>query len=158
MKKKLSLLIFILVVGFIFIGCDALLEGETDKFDNSIINGDWYLVDNSNNKTGSIITINGNSGILTIMGDDFLGNQGYSSGYELGGAIIKNMSYIGKREGKSDVIRWWNCESRISSALSGRGLTESEGYYQEQYLSYNTDSKKLNIYVIGDLMWYSFMK
>jgi len=160
--KLFGIIALVAVIGFSTIGCNMDADngnsGTTDKFDNGIINGDWYLVDNSNNKTGSIITINGDSGILTTMGDDFLGNQGYSSGYEIGGAIIRNISYLGKRDGISDAIRWWNCESRISTAISGRGLTESEGYYAEQYLSYNTDSKKLIIYTLSDLMGYGFMK
>ncbi|MDR2717853.1 MAG: hypothetical protein LBB89_07315 [Treponema sp.] len=159
MKKKLGFLVTLVCVmalGLVVNGCDSP-EDEKDKFDKGIINDDWYLVDLSNNKTGSIITISGNSGTLTAKGDDFLGDE--DNGYEIGGGILRNISYIGIRgDDKSDVVRWWNCESRISSALSGRPLSESEGYYEKQYISYNTDTKKLNIYIIGDAMWYNFMK
>ena len=170
MKKVAVVLVFVMIFGMMVVGCD-ILEDETDKFDPSIIIGDWYLLNYNGDKTGSIITISGNSGILTVIGtDDFFWNNGPEAPYgrmfsedchyNLGDLILRNISYIGIREGYGGESykyhQYWDCESVISNPLTGQ-----RNDWEKKYLSYNMNTKILNIHVRGD-HWtgfhYSFKK
>jgi len=161
-----SILAGFLALGLLFVSCDNLFgkKDETEKFDTSTINGDWYLMEGGvgSNKTGSIMKISGNSGILTVIGnnDIFSNNIDINDyGYNLGGIILRNISYIGimgSPHGKN--YQYWDCESIISTAINGRPWSDG---FAKQYISYNTDTKILAVYIAGDdLMgfYYGFTK
>jgi hypothetical protein len=145
--KWFGIIVLIAVIGFSMSACD-LDNGETNRFDTSTILGDWYLLEGSNNnKTGSIITISGNSGILTVIGNDdhFERNIGSNDyGYNLGGVILRNIEYIGIIDNISNAEfnQYWECETIITS-----GHPSS---WRKGSISYNTNTNILNVYVFGN--------
>ena len=155
MKNKnfwLGMLVIVLVFGMTVVGCDLFKEEDF----SGTINGVWHLVDNSKNKTGTIITINGNVGTLTVIGEDdefkYYSDRGQMN---IGDTVLKNISFKGEWKDDEDTI-YWACEF----IFEGIFITELE--WNKTYISYNKKEKDyMFVYTFGDPdfgMGYRFKK
>ena len=92
-KLFLGILVMVLVFGFTVLGCD-LLSPEEEKIGAEIINGVWYVVNNNEEKTGTVITISNGEGILTSVGNDHFGNYVNQGLINIGNPVFRNIVYI----------------------------------------------------------------
>jgi len=158
-KFWFGILVMVLVFGMSVVSCD--FETEEQKEEKRIqgysgtVNGVWYLVDNSNNRTGSIITISNGTGILTAIGENDIfkvySGTSYGGPINVGDAVLRNISFKGAWESLSDNkdTMYWTCEFIIPWAAVS-GYYNTLGWYNT-YISYNTKKNDgIFVYVMGD--------
>jgi hypothetical protein len=136
----LGILVIVLVFGMSVVGCNVLEEDDGA----GTINGVWYYVDNNNDKTGSIITVNSKEGTLTAIGED-IHFKGYSNsgGINIGDTVLKNINFQGEWEGlsgKNSNIIYWKCTFFNPYNLQ----------WTETYISYNKEKSYMFIYTSGN--------
>ena len=115
------------------------------------INGVWYHIDNSYNKTGSIITINGNVGTLTAIGENDIFKEYSDSGQmNIEDTVLRNISFQGEWDdlfGSGNII-YWDCEFIIPWVINSLSLPDLK--WHETYISYNIEESYMFIYTMGD--------
>ncbi|MCL1947935.1 MAG: hypothetical protein FWF51_12425 [Chitinivibrionia bacterium] len=148
MKTKKLLVLVMAACLMSFVSC----SDDDDDFSGSV-NGVWNLVDSDNNRTGTIITISGDKGVITAIGEDdaftiYLNKEQVN----LGDTIIRRISYKGVWDGllgDSSTV-YWTCENYIPFSLNYY-LTPPNVTWSNRYISYDTKKNDgIFIYTAGD--------
>ena len=144
-KLWLGMLVLVLTFGMTVVGCDL---SEEEDFAGTI-NGVWHHVDDNKNKTGSIITINGNVGTLTAIGAaDIFKEYSDSGQMNIGDTVLRNINFQGEWEGLSgnkDTI-YWDCEFIIPWVISYLPALK----WSKTYISYNKKESYMFIFTMGN--------
>ena len=137
---------FALVAGLVLAMAFTFSCSYEEENYSGIIDGVWNLVDFSNNRTGSIITISDGKGVLTAIGEDDIFTSYSNNGQvNIGDAVIRSISYKGEWDGLSgkNGIIYWTCENYFAYMPNAS--------WSNGYISYNTkEDDGLFVYTSGD--------
>ena len=143
-KSWLGILVVVLVLGMTVVSCDL---PEEEDFTGTI-NGTWHLLEAySNNKTGTIITISNNVGVLAAIGEDDVFGL-YSDSLSVGDTILRNIKYKGAWKDSKNTV-YWDCDFYFPFSLNYT-YYRPDLAWNDTYISYDRNESRMFVFTNGD--------